>query len=68
MKAEGRFLVYCMELYRLEKSLTGKQVLELFKECNVIGYIMACYESLHTTGWQYTFEDIDGFIADYHSE
>ena len=63
MSAEGRFLVYCLELYRKEKNLTGKQVLELFRKYGVVEYVMSFYESLHTTGWQYTFEDIDEFIA-----
>ena len=63
MSTEGRFLVYCLEIYRKEKKLTGKQVVELFKQYGVIAYVMTFYESLHTTGWQYTIEDIDEYIA-----
>ena len=63
MSAQGRFLVYCLELYRKEKNLTGRQVLELFSRYGVMEYVMSFYESLHTTGWQYTVEDIDEFIA-----
>ena len=63
MSTEGKFLVYCLELYKREKNLTGKQVLELFNQYGVIEYVMSFYESLHTTGWQYTIEDIDEFIA-----
>jgi len=62
MSAEGKFLVYCLEIYRREKNLSGKQVFHLFKCYGVTEYIMSCYEALHTTGWQYTVEDIDAFI------
>ena len=62
MSKEGKFLIYCLENYRREKNLTGKQVLELFKKYDVIEYIISCYEALHTTGWQYTSEDIDLFV------
>ena len=44
-------------------NLTSKQVLELSSKNGVMEYVMSFYESLHTTGWQYTVEDIDEFIA-----
>ena len=62
MSKEGKFLVYCLEIYRREKNLTGKQVMELFKKYGIIDYVMSCYEALHTTGENYTIEDIDLFI------
>jgi hypothetical protein len=62
MSAEGKFLVYCLEIYKKAKNLTGKQVIELFKEYDVIDYVMSFYDCLHTTGWQYIVEDIDLFI------
>ena len=30
MSEEGKFLVFCMECYRAEKDLTGREVSELF--------------------------------------
>ena len=62
MSAEGKFLVYCLEIYRRAKNMTGSQVIQLFKKYGVTDYVMSCYESLHTTGAQYTVEDIDLFI------
>ena len=38
MSAKGRFLVYCLELYRKDKNLTGKQVLELFRQYGINQY------------------------------
>jgi len=62
MSPEGKFLVYCIEMYKAAKHLTGKQVIELFKKYGVTDYIMSCYDALHTTGLQYTIDDIDLFI------
>ena len=62
MSAEGRFLVFCIEMYRTARNLTGKQVFELFNQYDVIDYILSCYDVLHTFGHQYIVEDIDEFI------
>jgi len=62
MSAEGKFLVYCLEVYRDAKNMTGKQVIEMFKLYGITDYILSCYEALHTTGVNYIIEDIDLFI------
>ena len=62
MSAEGKFLIYCLEMYKAAKNITGKQVITLFKQYGVIDYVMSCYEALHTTGTNHIIEDIDLFI------
>ena len=62
MSREGKFLVYCLEMYRAAKNLTGKQAIELFKQYGISDYVISCYEALHTTGTSYIVEDIDLFI------
>jgi len=62
MSAEGKFLVYCIEIYKAAKQLTGKQVIEMFKRYGVTDYVLSCYEALHTTGANYIIEDIDLFM------
>ena len=66
MSREGKFLIYCLEMYRAEKNLTGKQAIDLFKQYGIIDYVMSCYEALHTTGTNYIIEDIDLFIEARH--
>jgi len=61
---EIKFLIFCIEEYKLEKGLRGSQTLDLFTRYGVSDYILACYEALHTTGRQYLMEDIDGFIKE----
>ena len=43
MSKEGRFLIYCIEIYRSAKNLKGKEVMRLFEKYNVCEYIMECY-------------------------
>ena len=62
MSKEGKFLVYCLEIYRASKQMTGRQVIEMFKRHGVSEYILSCYEALHTTGTTYIIEDIDTFV------
>ena len=62
MSREGKFLVYCLEMYKAAKRLSGRQVFELFKQYGVIDYVLTCYEALHTTGAYYIINDIDLFM------
>ncbi len=62
MSKEGKFLIFCIEVYKAEKHLTGAQTFDLFKKYDIQDYILSCYEALHTTGESYIVEDIDLFI------
>jgi hypothetical protein len=62
MSREGKFLVFCLEIYKSAKHMTGRQVIELFKRYEITDYVLSCYEALHTTGTNYIIEDIDLFI------
>ena len=62
MSTEGRFLVFCIEIYKSRKDLTGKQVIDLFKRYEITDYILSCYEALHTVGAEYLINDIDELI------
>jgi hypothetical protein len=62
MSKQGIFLIFCIEMYKSAKNLTGKQTVSIFKQYGIIDYIVSCYEALHTTGINYIVEDIDLFI------
>ena len=62
MSVEGKFFVFCLEMYKTAKNMTGRQVMALFKRYGVIDYIVSCYDALHTTGIEYIINDIDIFI------
>ena len=65
MSKEGKFLVFCMECYRAEKGLSGREVSQLFSKHGVYDYVMRYFESLHTTGVKYIVEDIDAYIGNH---
>lgn len=64
MTRQGDFLIYCAEIYKNARNLTGKQLSDLFSRYEVWNYIYSCFEALHTTGSNYIIEDIDLYIKE----
>lgn len=62
MSKEAKFTIFCLESYKVYKSLTGKQTYNLFDEYGVFDYIREFYDVLHTTGYQYINHDIDIYL------
>ena len=62
MSKEMEFTVFCIESYKRHKSLTGKQVSELFQKYKVLDYLFVFYDVLHTTGYQFINQDIDIYL------
>lgn len=62
MSKELPFMVLCVEEYKNQKGLTGKEVMALFNKYSVFEYIQDFYEVLHTTGGRYIVNDIDLYI------
>ena len=62
MSEAGKFLIYCIEMYRRAKHISGRAAYELFRSTGADDYVRRCYGALHTTGEQYILEDVDGYI------
>ena len=62
MSRRSKFLIYCIEIYKSTKQLSGKQVADLFSKYGIWEYIYSCFEALHTTGEKYIVNDIDLYI------
>lgn len=62
MSKELPFMVLCIEEYKNQKQMSGKDVINLFSKYSVFEYIKAFYEVLHTTGTRYIVNDIDLYI------
>ena len=62
MTKEGKFFVYCLEIYKSAKGMTGKEAISLFRRYSIAEYIYAFYEALHTTGEKYIVNDIDMYV------
>ena len=64
MSKELDFLVYCMEIVKRARSLSGRQVYSLFEKYNLVKFIIDFYELLHVHGEAYILEDIEDYIAE----
>jgi len=62
MSASGAYLIYCIELYRQAKNLSGRAVFDLFRSTGADEYIRRSFGALHTVSEQYVLDDIDGFV------
>ena len=62
MSKEMKFTVFCLENYKIHRSMTGKEVNELFKKYGVFDYLYEFYDVFHTTGYQYVNNDIDIYL------
>jgi len=62
MSKELPFMILCVEEYKNQKGMTGKDVMNLFNQYSVCEYIKDFYEVLHTTGIRYIVDDIDLYI------
>jgi hypothetical protein len=62
MKDRTEFIAYCIEEYKDAESMTGKDVIDLFKRYNIIDYIKCCYDALHVMGGLAIAADINSLI------
>jgi hypothetical protein len=62
MNDNAEFIAYCLEEYKAANGMTGKEVIVLFKQYNIIDYIISCYGALHTMGGLAIAEDIGSLI------
>lgn len=62
MSKEMPFMIYCLELYRSRKGMSGKDAMALFNRYSVCEYLYKSFGALHTTGDEFIYEDIDSYI------
>jgi len=60
-----RFIIFCLEHYRIFKQITAMQALSLFRRTGVFQYLVEGYEVLHTQGTKYLVADIEDFINNH---
>jgi len=64
MSKEVDFLVYCIEIVKNARQLSGKQVYSLFEKYDLFKFVIDFYELLHIHGESYILEDINERIAE----
>ena len=56
------FLSFCIEQYMNDKGLNREQTMTLFSGYDILDYLAAHFEILHTQNRQWIIEDIDEYI------
>ena len=64
MSKEAIFFVYCIEIFKRSRGLTGRQAIKLFNEYGVYAFVFENYELLHIHGEKYILQDIDNYILE----
>ena len=64
MSATGLFKAFCIEQYKEQHKISGKEAFRQFEKNDVLSYLTDCYEPLHTQGAAYIVDDIDHYIND----
>jgi len=64
MSKEADFLVYCIEIVKNARQLSGKQVYSLFEKYDLFKFVIDFYELLHIHGESYILADINDRIAE----
>ena len=65
MSEAGKFLIYCIEMYRRAKHISGRAAYEIFRSVGADDYVRRCYGALHTTGERHILDDIDEYISNH---
>ena len=58
------FVSFCLEQYKMQKGLSGRETLKLFDKDGITDYLAKHYDVLHTQGATWLMHDIDEHIKD----
>lgn len=58
----AKFKIFCLERYKSEYAINGKEAFYLFKKYAVLDYLNSFYDVLHSFGDKYIVQDINSFI------
>ncbi len=56
------FKVFCIEQYKKQHHLCGRETVQLFFQYGVLEYLQSFYDVLHTAGAAYLIEEIDLYL------
>jgi len=60
--AEGKFFVFCVEIYKAAKGLTGKDSYHILSEPQTMRFILDNFNRLHIIGQKQIVKEIDNAI------
>lgn len=56
------FISFCIENFKMEHDMKGKEVANLFNQSGVIDFLTDGYDILHTQGKGYIIDEIEQFL------
>ena len=59
------FITYCIEEYKENENLTGREVIDLFTRYDIIPYIKSAYDALHVMGGLAITNDIKVSLPEF---
>ncbi|MDR1111567.1 MAG: DUF3791 domain-containing protein [Deltaproteobacteria bacterium] len=62
IKDEVLFLSFCVEIYKMEKKISGQDAFNYLYRTGATDFIVDCYDGLHVTGHLYIIDCIDDYI------
>ena len=63
MTKEQKYLLFCIEVYKQHRKLTGEEVYTKFKKYRFDEYILDLYDLLHISGTQHLLSELDEYQA-----
>ena len=63
MSGETWFLASCVELYKTQKHMTGREAWAYLRGTGAADFIIDCWDGLHMTGPLYILDSIDEYIT-----
>ena len=61
------FLASCVEIYKREKGLSGREAYAYMSRTGADDFIVQCWEGLHMTSPRYIVDSIDEYIKSHAS-
>jgi hypothetical protein len=65
LKGEVWFLASCIEFYKDEKGMTGREAWNHLKNTGAVKFITECWDGLHMTAPEYVIDCIDDYIRNH---
>lgn len=59
---EALFLGFCIEIYKMEKKISGQNAFNYLYRTGATEYLLDGYDALHTTSPLYIIDSIDEYI------
>ena len=64
---ETWFLASCVELYKTQKHMTGREAFNYLRKTGAVDFITGCWDGLHMTGPLYIMDSIDDYVSSHNS-